>query len=297
MPVASVNGVELSFGRLGEGEDLFLVHGLGANQGFWSLKLLLPLSRRFRVTNYDLRGHGYSAMPPSGYATEDMALDLLALLEHLEVERAHLVGHSFGGTVALHAAVLRPDRVASITIQDSRIRPLQPLQRLRDWPDWRATKEKLDAYGLVLDEDQDDVGIELLTRFASPEWAERRDRLAELSAFFPFSGRFRGGASAAEHWTRLAGTTTIRADVRRVDGLTRDALQALPHPTLALYGERSHCRPSYEALPEVLTDVRGEVIPGMGHFFPVMVPDLVAEKVLAFLDEVEQGSTRRGLSS
>lgn len=288
MPAATVNGVELGFGQLGEGEDLVLVHGLGANQGFWSLRLLLPLSRRFRVTNYDLRGHGRSAAPPSGYTTRDMALDLLALLEHLGIERAHLVGHSFGGTVVLHAAVLRPDRIASLTVLDSRIRPLQPLQRLRDWPEWRDTKAKLDAYGMVIDPDQDDVGIELLTRFAAPEWTERRERLAELAAFFPFAGRLQGGAAAGERWTRLVRTTTIRADVGQLAGLTLEALRALPHPTLALYGERSHCLASYRKLPSAVSTLVGDVLPGLGHFFPATAPDAVAEKVLAFLAGLER---------
>ena len=52
---------------------------MAANHAFWNLNLLLPLAREYRVTTYDLRGHGYSEMPPRGYTSADFAEDLVGL--------------------------------------------------------------------------------------------------------------------------------------------------------------------------------------------------------------------------
>ncbi|MFL5542204.1 MAG: alpha/beta fold hydrolase, partial [Longimicrobiaceae bacterium] len=119
MPRALVGGVHLHYAQTGRGPDLVMVHGLGANLAFWGLRIAPLLAREFRVTSYDLRGHGRSAAPPAGYTCADMAGDLLGLMEHLELAPAHLVGHSFGGGVALLAAALRPERVRTLVLADA----------------------------------------------------------------------------------------------------------------------------------------------------------------------------------
>ena len=74
------DGVTLAYQQMGEGPDLVFVHGLAASRAFWFLHYAVPLSRYFRVTLFDLRGHGYSSMPPDGYDPRTMAGDLLGLL-------------------------------------------------------------------------------------------------------------------------------------------------------------------------------------------------------------------------
>ena len=129
---------------------MVFIHGMAASHGFWHLNVLLPLARRFRVTLYDQRGHGSSSLPPSGYTTAELAEDLRQLLDALEVPRAHLVGHSLGGAVALHLAAQHPDRVASLVVADTRVRALQPVQRPSDWPHWGSVKARLAELGLEL---------------------------------------------------------------------------------------------------------------------------------------------------
>ena len=63
--------------------------------------MIPSLARDYHVTAYDLRGHGRSGMPPAGYGTSDMACDLHSLLDRLDTSQIHLVGHSYGGAVAL----------------------------------------------------------------------------------------------------------------------------------------------------------------------------------------------------
>jgi len=282
MPTASVNGTNLNYRQAGRGEDLILIHGLAANHAFWNLNLLLPLARMYRVTVFDLRGHGYSEMPLSGYTSPDMVEDLVGLMDHLQIERAHLTGHSFGGVVALHCATLYPQRVSSLTLADSRVRALQPRHRLKDWPDWRQVKAKLQDHGISIDENQDDVGVTLLEKIASPQWRARRQWLSKNGLFVPFGG-WAGGSRSAERWIKLLETTTARQDIVSVAGLTVDRIGQVRQPTLAIYGERSRCLKTFEELPLVLPRCTNVIVPGAGHFYPLSKPVFVAKILTEFL--------------
>ena len=89
---------------------VLLVHGWPQN--WWAWREVIPsLAESFRVIAPDLRGHGWSEAPASGYEKEQLASDLLALLDVLEIERATLIGHDWGGWAGLIAAVRAPERV------------------------------------------------------------------------------------------------------------------------------------------------------------------------------------------
>src|SRR5262245_39122655 len=116
MPTVQICGMPLHYQCVGKGPNLVLVHGLMGNLAFWYPTAVAKLASDYRVTTLDLRGHGYSGMPSANYTTLDLAGDLKALFDHLRIECAHLVGHSYGGAVALHFAVLQPQRVTSLTL-------------------------------------------------------------------------------------------------------------------------------------------------------------------------------------
>src|SRR5438046_4762158 len=104
-----------------EPEDLVMVHGLAANMAFWYFKYACELARDFRVTVFDLRGHGRSQITPSGYTPDNLAVDLACLLDQLGIGSAHLLAHSFGGVVALRFALQRPERVRSLVLADTHV--------------------------------------------------------------------------------------------------------------------------------------------------------------------------------
>jgi 3-oxoadipate enol-lactonase len=87
-----------------------LVHPLGTEARVWEPQVV-GLSERFRVITYDQRGHGASAAPTGPYTIEDLAGDLLELLDRLGIGRAHLVGSSLGAMACLWVAANAPDRV------------------------------------------------------------------------------------------------------------------------------------------------------------------------------------------
>ena len=89
---------------------VLLVHGWPQN--WWSWHNVIPaLAERFRVIAADLRGHGWSEAPATGYEKEQLASDLLALLDALAIERATWIGHDWGGWTGFLAALRAPERI------------------------------------------------------------------------------------------------------------------------------------------------------------------------------------------
>ncbi|MHC5544975.1 alpha/beta fold hydrolase, partial [Singulisphaera rosea] len=85
MPMTTANGLTFHYQQAGTGPDVVLIHGVTGDLSIWFLcRAIQALSESHRVTAYDLRGHGYSEAPPTGYTSSDHAADLFALMDHLE---------------------------------------------------------------------------------------------------------------------------------------------------------------------------------------------------------------------
>src|SRR4051812_43571302 len=108
------SGIRLHYQQVGEGPDVVMVHGITGHLAIWHLRTAPALADDFRITTYDLRGHGYSDAPPSGYSPDAMATDLIELLDALEIERPVIVGHSYGADIALYHAARHPERVREV---------------------------------------------------------------------------------------------------------------------------------------------------------------------------------------
>jgi 3-oxoadipate enol-lactonase len=114
----------------GTGPELVLVHGTPLELGAWD-RMVPLLAADLRVVRYDLRGHGAArAVPVASY--DVLAADLVRLLDGLDIERAHLVGHSFGGQVAARFARDHADRLATLTSVCSRLTPFAPFAAAAD---------------------------------------------------------------------------------------------------------------------------------------------------------------------
>src|SRR5258706_4988602 len=111
----SSDGVKIHYVDVGTGDPVFLLHGNGGSlQEFVNSGLLSSLQRDFRVIAFDARGHGKSDKPhdPRAYGRE-MSLDVLRLMDHLGIQKAHLVGYSMGAQTVAHLIVIKPERFAS----------------------------------------------------------------------------------------------------------------------------------------------------------------------------------------
>lgn len=285
MAFADVNGARLAWQQLGDGPDLILVHGLATNRAFW-LPTALALQGRFRITLFDLRGHGYSSRPPEGYRPTDFGADLIGLMDALGIARAHLVGHSYGGAAALEAAGLAPERVDRLALLDTRVARIQPLMRLHDSPRITAVEREVAATTGHDWEQLPQVGYLFLEAAARLRLAGQT--VAARDDFAPF-GEGRGAARAARAWLDLLEQTRAREELDE-PGMTAGRIQALRHPVLLMYAEYSRCRATAEALQGLLPQALFVDVPGAGHFFPLSHAARVVGELDTFLSSPGAGA-------
>jgi pimeloyl-ACP methyl ester carboxylesterase len=107
-----VEGGRLYYEAAGSGSAVVFIHGGFGDRRMWDAPFD-GFARDFRVVRYDHRGYGRSTAPGTAYSPVD---DLVRLLDHLGVERAHLVGNSMGGEVALDFALVHPERVRNVVV-------------------------------------------------------------------------------------------------------------------------------------------------------------------------------------
>jgi pimeloyl-ACP methyl ester carboxylesterase len=105
-----VNGIELFFRDSGSGEPLLLLHGFTGSGDDWQHVFSEPLSG-YRILAPDLRGHGRSSNPSGSFKFADVARDIFALLDHLDIDRVKAIGMSAGANTLLHMASQQPSRI------------------------------------------------------------------------------------------------------------------------------------------------------------------------------------------
>jgi len=290
MPKLVHQDLVLHYQSAGDGDAVVLIHGLGANLAFWFMSVGRTLARRYRIITYDLRGHGASAMPRRGYQLPDMVEDLLQLLDHVGVQRAHIVGHSFGARVGLAFTVTHLERVATLTVADTQLRCLQPPMSLHEWPHWPKWRAELEAQGHKgLPDDREVITFELLAHFnqIAPGLANtgvKRTRVA------PSLRRRDMGRRGAARWTRLMSNTSAREEFADERPLTVETIRAIRAPTLAVFGELSHCMPSCERLRQLLPGCQVAIVPEAGHFHPAVKPLRFARILDSFLIQHVSGA-------
>lgn len=269
-----VNGINLHYQQFGEGPDLVMVHGITGNLAVWHLEIVPALLSEYRMTTYDLRGHGYSDVPPTGYTTADHARDLKGLLDVLGIGKIHLMGHSFGADIAIHFTILFPERIERLILVEPGIAALTPVREREDWAGWKYWREKL-ALG----------GVEV-----PPEKWYDTEYLVRSSVKLPMLFGFRKGrARRAGPLVRLMDTTTAPTDYCDTAGMTLDRIEEIAHPTLVLYGEDSVFIDTFEFLRDHLRNAECFLMSDSEHFGPVERPQLLIEHLRAFLNTKTTG--------
>ena len=108
----SIDGFETRYEASGDGPWVVLIHGVGSTRQSWD-GVVERLSG-YQTLRYDLRGHGESGKPAGPYSLDDFVADLAALLDHLSIDRGHVVGFSLGGLIAQGFALAHPGRVTRL---------------------------------------------------------------------------------------------------------------------------------------------------------------------------------------
>ena len=216
--------------------DFVCLHGLVDSLAIWE-RLAPGLGARGRVVRIDQRGHGGSEAPPGPYQREDLAADVVAVLDALEVERAVLVGHSMGGIISMTTALANPGRVAGLVLLGT---ASQCTERVADWYERIAVAGETD-------------GNDGLVRAIYGKNSRRR-----------IEGDAQGIAWVTRTLKSLHG-----------DPLT-PKLATIACPALLLVGSEDPMGPkASEIIAQALPDAALHVLPGLGHWTHVEAPDAV----------------------
>lgn len=271
MPTITANGVSLHYLQMGSGPDLVMLHGLSGNLAVWHLRMVPLLQEHFRITTYDLRGHGNSGMPPTGYTTRDMASDLGALLDGLGIAEADIVGHSFGADIALHFSLLHPERVRKLALIEPGVPALMQDRKHVDWEGWTYWAEILENITgePVPPERRNDVPYMVRRSFEVPV----------------VYGPLKGLPRRKDRVLKLLDTTTMLTDYEAVDELTLANLATIPHPKLLMYDGASAWMSSFHVLRDLLRNCEPVVLPGseLRHFAPLEAPEILVDRLMRFL--------------
>jgi pimeloyl-ACP methyl ester carboxylesterase len=274
--VVSIHGHEVSYRDVGDGPVLLLLHGIAGSARAWR-DVMPALAGEYRMIAPDLLGHGESAKPRGDYSLGAYASGLRDLLDALGVERATLVGQSFGGGVAMQLAYQHPERCERLVLVDSGGlgREVNPILRAATLPLAEYVmpvlfpsfvKERGDAVSRFLR----DRGI-------------RSGRAAEVWLAY---------RSLTETENRKAFVRTVRSVIdpggQTVSAMDRLYLAA-EVPTLIVWGADDsiipvrHAHAAHEAIP----GSRLELFEGVGHFPHVEAPERFVEVLRDFLATTE----------
>jgi pimeloyl-ACP methyl ester carboxylesterase len=257
---ARCRDLDVAWFEVGRGDPLVLVHGLGDDHRAWR-RALPDLALRHRVHLYDLRGHGETTLGEPDGTLRQLGDDLVALLDALELERAHIAGFSLGGTIAMRVAIDHPDRVDKLVLvaTSSRVG-----RTAAEWYRERAAMVQHEDAWLrqTLDRDTAEVYAQ------SPNELQEGLLIRRQSTADP-----RGYGNACRAMAALR------------EAPLDPELAAISAPTLIVASDLDqHCPP--KAAEIIASGIRGsrmEVVKGAGHAIPVERPQELTASMNRFL--------------
>lgn len=243
-----VNGVHMFYATYGDGSPLVLLHG-----GMLSIDLnfagLIPtLARKHRVIGVELQGHGRTADIDREITPAALASDVVGLLDHLGIDRAHILGHSMGAAVTLELAVCHPDRVRRVVPISASVRP-------------------------------DGIHEDL----ADPSKYATSPRLPTQQDFAEFAAEYRRLSPHPDHFDEfLARLSASNADLK---GWTDEQLAGISAPVFIVQGDRDFTTNEHAALMQrLIPGSQLAILPDTTHMQVTRRANLLLPMLEAFLD-------------
>jgi pimeloyl-ACP methyl ester carboxylesterase len=258
-----VNGGRFNVQHLSQGDPtVVFLHGLVIdNSSSWYYTVANPVAQRSEVVLYDLRGHGLSDKPATGYTVAEQVEDLMGILDALGIDRpVHLVGNSFGGVLAVAAAVLHPERVAGLVLVEAHV-------AVDGWREQMVGT--LEFAGMFLDHGEVDGWL-----------AQVEDRK---------------GKRLARHADTLLHQTSLIDDLASSPAFSQQELNDIDCPVLVICGEHSDVRDWAERLVNVVPACELHLYEGCTHLVVLEAPADVRVDLLAWFERIRAGEvpTRR----
>lgn len=243
-----------------DGPVVILSNSLGATHRMWDANLS-ALEEHFRVVRYDTRGHGGSPVPPGPYTIDDLADDVIALLDRLGVARAHFVGLSLGGMTGMRLAARNPERVDRLVV-------LCTGAHLTPSTGWTERAATVRAGGTVA------VAEAVVARWFTTGYLEANPEIKAASEATVAGTPAEGYAGCCE----VIAAMDLRAD-----------LASIAAPTLAIAGADDPATPPahLEAIVDGVADGRLLVVPDSAHLANAEQPAIITP---AILDHLGAGS-------
>jgi pimeloyl-ACP methyl ester carboxylesterase len=244
---ADANGIKTNFLEAGTGDPVVLIHGSGPGvTSYANWRLVLPaLAENFRVVAPDMVGFGFSERPANiEYGVQTWADQIVGLMDTLELPKAHLVGNSFGGAIALRVASQHPDRVGKLVLMGSMGVPFPITEGLeRVWgyePSFENMRKVLDVFAYSRDIVNDELAEVRYRSSIQPGFQE------SFAAMFP---------APRQRWVEAM--CTPEDDIRR-----------LPHRTLIVHGREDRVIPVQTSLRlmELIDNADLSVFSHCGHW-------------------------------
>jgi len=256
------DGNTICYKDQGQGETLVLLHGFCGSSEYWDQVVPL-LSDRYRCIVPDLRGHGISDAPMGAYTIEQMADDVIQLLDALEIPKVTLLGHSLGGYITLSVVQRYSSRLNGFGLIHSTA-----------FPDSEETKEKrlLAVSNIQTNGITPFVDTMIPTLFAPdhvddhPEWI---NVAKEIGYRTPPQGACGSAMAMRERPDR------------------RDVLSASVLPVLLVAGEQDGIISQDKTFTVDQPNVTQVTIAGVGHMSMLEAPDRLAATIITFLDQVQ----------
>lgn len=255
-----VRGLRFHVQQLGpeNGPVVVFVHGLVMdNLSSFYYTMAAPLAREgIRTVLFDLRGHGLSERPATGYTPQDSALDLIAILDELDItEPVYLLGNSYGGIVAMHTALKAVERVAGVVVVEAACAGTSG----ELWVEDIVNTLSVAALGLEFDRTQDQLRI----------LGQRK--VAKLA----------GNANA------LLNGTSLIDDLVSGALLSEQDLEQIGCPVLGVFGAESELVDAAQELAKHVRDHELHVIEGLGHTVLREATEDLLALVLAWLGRLK----------
>lgn len=246
---ADVNGLHMYYELHGAGSPLVLLHGGMLTIDLNFAGLIPTLATRHQVIAVELQGHGRTADIQRAITPTALAGDVVALLDHLGIERAHVLGHSMGGAVTLELAVAHPDRVRSVVPISASVRPDGMHEDLTD-PAKQATSTRMPT---------------------QQDFMEFREAYLRLSPH-------------PEHFDEfLAALSSSNADLH---GWTDEQLASITAPTLLVQGDHDFVTIEHAGLMQhLIPGAHLAVLPRTTHMAVTRRADLLLPILADFLDQ------------
>jgi pimeloyl-ACP methyl ester carboxylesterase len=270
----SSDGVRLHVEEAGAGEPIVFVHEFGDNHRSWDPQVHF-LSRRYRCITFAARGFPPSDVPESvdAYSQEQAVADILAVMDHCKVEKAHVVGCSMGGFAALHFGLRHPGRARSLVAAGA---------------GYGAEKQH-EAYFR-------NVSLEVARNFEEQGSARFAETYGSGASRVQFQNKDPSGwrdfdGRLAQHSARGAANTMRGVQARRPSLYDlEDGFRKMIVPTLVVVGdEDDHCLQPGIFLKRMIPACGLLVIPKTGHAANLEEPDLFNRALTEFFAMVEAG--------